>query len=266
MTVEAENFVNVASRDHVLLIGLNRPSKVNAFNKKMLDQLNAAYTLLEQTGDLRCAVVYAEGDNFTGGLDLGYFAEQWEAGNNAFAPEKGFIDAWGMAGHPRQKPVICAVQGRCYTLGIELMLAADIRVAASGTRFAQMEILRGIYPVGGATLRFPQEVGWGNAMRWLLTGEEFNAAEALRIGLIQEVVPDGKQLERALEIADRISAAAPGGVRATRESARRSIQEGYAAAHADLMPVLQHMLRETNDGKEGVRSFVERRAAKFTGT
>lgn len=266
MTPSFEEFVTVANRGHILLIGLNRPKKVNAFNKSMLDQLNAAYTLLEQDNDLRCAVVYAEGENFTGGLDLAYFAEQWTVGNNAFAPQDGHIDAWSMAGKPRQKPVICAVQGRCFTLGIELMLAADIRIASAGTRFAQMEILRGIYPVGGATLRFPQEVGWGNAMRWLLTGDEFDASEALRIGLVQEVVPDGKQLERAIRIAERICTAAPGGVRATRDSARRSIEEGYAVAHADLMPVLECMLRDTQDAKEGVRSFVERRPAKFSGT
>src|SRR5207253_9310001 len=89
-------------------------------------------------------------------------------------------------------PIISAVQGICLTIGIELMLAADIRVAASNARFAQIEIKRGLYPFGGATIRFARETGWGNAMRYLLTGDEFNAAEAHRIGLVQEVVEPGQ--------------------------------------------------------------------------
>ena len=94
-----------------------------------------------------------------------------------------------------------AVQGWCLTIGIELLLAADIRVAAAGTRFAQIEVKRGIYPIGGATVRLAEEIGWGNAMRILLTGDEFSAQEAYRVGLVQELVPDGTQFERAL--ADR---------------------------------------------------------------
>ena len=82
------------------------------------------------------------------------------------------------------------MQGWCLTLGIELLLAADIRIAAAGTRFAQLEVQRGIYPFGGATIRLPRHTGWGNAMRWLLTGDEFDADEALRIGLVQEVAAD----------------------------------------------------------------------------
>jgi len=88
-----------------------------------------------------------------------------------------------------------------YTFGIELMLAAGIRIAATTTRFAQMEVKRGIYPFGGATIRFVREAGWGNAMRYLLTGDEFNAQEALRMGLIQKVVQPGQQIERAMKLA-----------------------------------------------------------------
>src|SRR6187200_2328412 len=102
------------------------------------------------------------------------------------------------------------------TLAIELMLAADIRIAASDARFSQMEINRGIYPFGGATTRLPRDAGWGNAMRWLLTGDEFDAAEALRIGLVQEVVEPGQQRDRAIELAERIATrSAPLAVRTT---------------------------------------------------
>jgi enoyl-CoA hydratase/carnithine racemase len=106
------------------------------------------------------------------------------------------------------------------------MLATDVRLAATTARFGQIEVRRGIYPVGGATMRFPAEVGWGNAMRWLLTGGEFDAAEALRIGLVQEVVEPAELLDRAVALADEIAAQAPLGVRSTIASARPRSRRG----------------------------------------
>ena len=114
----------------------------------------------------------------------------------------------------RPKPVVLAVNGIAYTLSIELALAADIVVAADDVRFRQLEIGRGIVPFGGATFRAPAQLGWGNAMRFLLTADEFGAAEALRIGLVQEVVPAGSHLQRARELAQLIARQAPLGVRA----------------------------------------------------
>jgi enoyl-CoA hydratase/carnithine racemase len=156
------------------------------------------------------------------------------------------------------------MQGICLTAGIELMLATDIRVAASNTRFAQIEIKRGIYPVGGATIRFVREAGWGNAMRYLLTGDEFSAAEALRIGLIQEVVEPGQQLARAEELAQTIADQAPLGVRATLASARLALTAGEEEAIRRLLPDLAPIM-QSEDVKEGVQSFIERRKANFKG-
>jgi enoyl-CoA hydratase/carnithine racemase len=156
------------------------------------------------------------------------------------------------------------VQGICLTIGIELLLACDIRVAATSARFAQIEIKRGIYPVGGATLRFQREVGWGNAMRWLLTGDEFGAEEALRIGLVQEVAEPGTLLERAIALAETIAAQAPLGVTATLASARYALPGEEEQAAKRLLPDLKPILA-SDDVREGVASFVERRAAKFTG-
>jgi enoyl-CoA hydratase len=122
--------------------------------------------------------------------------------------------------------VIAAAQGWCMTLGIELLLAADIRLATTDARFAQLEIQRGIYPFGGATIRLPREAGWGNAMRWPLTGDEYDATEAHRIGLIQEITEPGAHLARAVELAESIATrSAPLGVRATLSSARRALDE-----------------------------------------
>lgn len=257
--------VSVEEREGgILLMGLNRPAKLNAFSEGMVAELVAAYTRLEHDDALRCGVLHAHGGDFTAGLDLPAFAARWSAGENPFAPPDGMTDPWGLVGKPRRKPVVAAAQGRCYTLGIELLLAADVRVAAQGTRFAQLEIKRGIYPVGGATLRMVQECGWGNAMRWLLTGGEFDAAEALRIGLVQEVLPTASVLDRACAIAAEVAATAPLGAQATRDNARQAIEEGWGPALARLVPDLRPLLA-SEDAAEGVASFRERRPAQFRG-
>ena len=162
-----------------------------------------------------------------------------------------------MSGEQLTKPVVIAVQGICLTLGIELVLASDIAVAAEGTRFAQIEVGRGILPFGGATIRFPKAVGWGNAMRWILTGDSFDAAEALRIGLVQEVVPDGQQYNRALEIARRVAAQAPLAVQAALTNAKLAVSEGDAAAASRLQPELVRLV-QTEDSKIGMEAFVNR--------
>ena len=175
------------------------------------------------------------------------------------------MDPLGLdAGRTLTKPLVMAVQGWCLTIGIELLLAADIRIAATDTRFAQIEIRRGIFPIGGATLRLAQEAGWGNAMRWLLTGDEFDAAEALRIGLVQAVVPPGEQRQRAAAIADTRAAQAPLAVTETLLSARRVREAGERAAIARLLPELRRLL-QTEDAREGLAAFRERRPGRFTG-
>jgi enoyl-CoA hydratase/carnithine racemase len=150
------------------------------------------------------------------------------------------------------------------TVGIELLLATDVRIASENATFAQIEIKRGIFPFGGATLRFPEVSGWGNAMRWLLTGDEFDANEALRIGLVQEIVEHGKHIGKAIEIAETISRQAPLGVQATIASARKLQLEGFDAAAKDLMPQVMKLFA-SEDAREGVQSFIERRDGNFKG-
>jgi enoyl-CoA hydratase len=259
-----EPAVTVERRGRVLLIGLNRPSKRNAFTQQMLTELATAYGRLEQDDDLWCGVLFGHGEHFTGGLDLADVGGALLSGEGMGVPAGG-RDPWRLDG-PWTKPMVVAVQGWVMTLAIELLLAADVRVAAADARFAQYEIRRGIYPFGGATFRFPQQAGWGNAMRWVLTGDEFDAAEALRIGLVQEVVADAQGAqERAIEIATTIATrSAPLGVRTVLKSAHLAREQGEAAAIAHLRPDITALFA-TSDGAEGMRSFLERRDAEFTG-
>lgn len=258
--------VLIEKRGFVLLIGLNRPDKRNAADLRMLTELALAYGAFERDPELRVAVVHGVGEHFTGGLDLADLAPQIGRGENGrldTVPESG-INPWQVDGRRLSKPVVIALQGMCLTLGIELALASDIAIAAEGTRFGQIEVTRGILPFGGATLRFPRAVGWGNAMRWMLTGELFDATEALRMGLVQEVVADGTQLDRAIEIAERIAAQAPLAVQATLANARRAVREGDAAAEAELQSELVR-LASTEDARIGMEAFLARRPARFIG-
>ncbi|HUR89757.1 MAG TPA: enoyl-CoA hydratase-related protein, partial [Ramlibacter sp.] len=136
--------------------------------------------------------------------------------------------------------------------------------AADDCRFSQLEVKRGIMATGGATLRMSQRAGLGNAMLHLLTGDEFDAKEALRLNFVQKIVPAGQELDEALRIAHEIASQAPLAVIATRLNAVKAVEQGPAAATADFVAT-QTRLANTDDAKEGVRSFVERRAAKFQG-
>src|SRR6201986_4031948 len=227
MALPTLDTVSLERDGHVLLIGLNRPHKRNSFDRAMLADLARAYAVLESDPEGWAGVLFAHGDHFTAGLDLVDVGPGIAAGDLP-SPDDG-RDPWRLDG-AWTTPLVAVAQGWCMTLGIELLLAADIRIAAVGTRFTQLEVQRGIYPFGGATVRLPREAGWGNAMRWLLTGDEFDAAEAYRIGLVQELADDPAEARgRAREIAHTIAErAAPLGVRATLASAPLARRQGEA--------------------------------------
>jgi enoyl-CoA hydratase len=241
--------VTLERDEHVLLIGLNRPHKRNAFNQAMLADLARAYGLLESDASVRAGVLFAHGDHFTGGLDLVDVGPNIASGDLP-VPADG-RDPWRLDGS-WTTPLVAAAHGWCMTLGIELLLAADVRIAATGTRFAQLEVQRGIYPFGGATIRLPRD--------------EFDAAEAHRIGVVQEVVDDAAAaLTRAREIAHTIAGrAAPLAVRATLASAHLAREQGDAAAIERLRPDVAALFASA-DAAEGVQSFIERRQARFQG-
>ncbi|MGV8921533.1 MAG: crotonase/enoyl-CoA hydratase family protein [Pseudomonas sp.] len=262
MSSSSNGRVSCEQRGHVLLIGLDRVAKRNAFDVDLLNALSLAYGEFERNESARVAVVFAHGEHFTAGLDLVSSGPVLAAG--WVLPEGGY-DPWGVFAGPRvSKPVIVAAQGYCLTIGIELMLASDINLCASNTRFAQMEVQRGIFAFGGATLRLHQRAGWGNAMRWLLTGDEFDAHEAYRLGLVQEVMASEDLLPRAVQLAERIAEQAPLGVYTTLASARQALLEGESAA-AKSLPELARKALATEDAQEGVRAMLERRPGDFKG-
>ena len=256
--------ITIEKKGHVLLMGVNRPEKRNAFDIESLRALAAGYETLARDRELRVGVVFAHGDHFSAGLDLGVVGPVVAAEGPKALAGGGAYDPFGVWGPQVPKPIVMAVQGISFTLSIELALASDIVIAAEDVRFRQLEIGRGIMPFGGATIRAPRQLGWGNAMRFLLTGEEFGAAEALRIGLVQEVVANGEQLTRALAIAELIARQAPLGVEGTLENARITLEKGPTAAAEHLAAYLPKVLA-SDDAAEGLKSFLERREATFSG-
>ena len=248
-------------RDHIMLIGLDRAEKRNAFDSYMIHELSVALTEYEDGDDLRCAVIFAHGEHFTAGLDLVELQPKLASGVFHFNPNE--INPWGTSSRKRTKPVIVAVQGYCYTAGIELMLNADLVIAQDNTQFAQMEVQRGILPFGGATVRFVQAAGWAKAMRYLLTGAPFSAQDALAMNLITEISATAP-LDRALELAEHICCAAPLAVQATLASAQEATLQGAEVAFSNLQLHLNPLLH-SQDAQEGVMAMLERRAPKFKG-
>lgn len=248
-------------RGNLYMIGLNRASKLNAFDSHMIDDLSLALTEYEDNPEFRCAIVFAHGENFTAGLDL--VELQSKISKGIFPSDSNLINPWGTSGRARKKPVVVAVHGYCYTAGIELMLNADITIAHSNTNFAQLEVLRGILPFGGATSRFIKAAGWNAAMRYLLTGDSFDAQKALEMNLIYEITNENP-LNRAVELAERIAKAAPLAVQATLASAKESVQQGEIQAFNNLTQHLLPLL-SSEDAQEGVLAMIERREAQFKG-
>ena len=264
-TTPPEGTIVTERRGELLLIGINRPAKRNGFTPRMFRELGEAYTLLDDDPALRVGVLHAFGDHLTAGLDLPTIAPLMRSGEKAVPP--GLVEPTdlGTPGYRRRtKPMVVAVKGITYTLGIELMLAADIVVAADDCRFSQLEVKRGIMATGGATLRMAERAGLGNALLHLLTGDEFGADEALRLNFVQKVVPATTVLEEALRIAQAIAEQAPLAVVATRLNALKAVEHGPLAA-MDEFVATQQRLSASEDAAEGVRSFIDKRPARFTG-
>lgn len=252
-------FINIQIADNICVIALNRKEKYNAFNWPMLQDLAQAFHQANVDDNVRAVVLQAEGDHFTSGLDLADVTQHLQQQQPLFDPQ--YPDPFRLQNDGITKPLIVAVKGYCFTIGIELTLAADYVVAHPDTTFAQMEVQRGIMPFGGATLRLPHRVGWGNAMRILLTGEPFHADDAHRIDLIQEV--DSNPVERAMTLAGSMAKQAPLAVQAALQNARTGFLNPTDAI-AEMMETT-HRLMATQDAKEGLQAFIERRSANFTG-
>lgn len=256
--------ITVERRDDIVLIGINRQAKHNRLDSVTRRRLGEALYAYDHDPSLRAAVLFGHGDRFTRRIDVDEAQVSLLAAPGA-APSAPTIDILGKATPPVGKPVICVAHGDTWNLGHEIYLACDIRIAAANTDFGQDENAHGRFPGGGATVRFVREAGWGNAMRYMLTGDHWTAEESQRMGVTQVIAPTpAAALEAGIAMARKVAAVAPLSTRATLTSARHVTTPIEADALAKTGPTYV-ALYQTEDFLEGRRAEAEGRPPKFRG-
>jgi enoyl-CoA hydratase len=254
--------VTVEEQGDILLIGIDRPEKYNALSLRIMKQISAAYKRYDQDDKLRCAVLFGHGKAYCAGADLANLESLVVNGDMRYGPDD--YDPFGITGRRLSKPLITAAHGVCFAGGLEIALSGDIIVAAQGTKFGQMEVQRGIFAFAGGAFRWVERAGWGNAQRYLLTGDTLDAEEARRIGLVQDVVEKDQALPFAIGLARKIAAASPLGIRYSLACSRQAQEQGVVAAAAKL-GASQRELVGSEDAREGLKSFNEKRPGNYTG-
>jgi enoyl-CoA hydratase len=250
---------------HVLVVTLNRPEARNAFSPDMLVRAYDAWKELDEDPDLRVCVITGAGGNFCSGMDLKALAAGMPDETAQRMSEDPDLHWKALLRHFRpRKPIIAAVEGYCVAGGTEILQAMELRVAGQSAQFAIAEVRRGLFPLGGSTVRLQRQIPFTMAADLLLTGRMIGAVEAKEIGLIGHVVPDGQAVDRALELAELIAANGPVAVsavlRSMRETKGMTEEDGLAHELTLGWPVF-----DTEDAKEGPRAFAEKRDAVFKG-
>jgi enoyl-CoA hydratase len=246
------------------IVTMNRPEAKNALSLPMLVGMKDAWEEIDGNDDIRCAILTGAGGSFCAGMDLkamgGSEAEQYRPRMDE-DPDlhwKALLRHYDL-----RKPLIAAVEGWAVAGGTEILQATDIRVAGESATFGVYEAKRGLFPLGGSTVRLRRQIPFTLAMELLLTARAVPADEALRIGLIGHVVPDGTALEKALEIAGVIGANGPLAV----EAIKRSVRETEGMSEADGLArelEIGWPIFATNDAAEGPKAFAEKRPPNFT--
>jgi enoyl-CoA hydratase len=250
----------VERRGHVLIVTMNRPQARNALSGPMMELMRQAWDTVDSDPDIRVCVLTGAGGAFCAGADLKAMTRE-HPGARMGELDLSVIEPL-LKGRRLSKPLIAAVEGPAVAGGTEILQACDIRVAGASARFGVSEARWGLFPLGGSAVRLPRQIPYTVAADLLLTGRHITAAEALSIGLIGHVVPDGQALEAALEIAAAIAANGPVAVRAILRVIRET--EGMAENEAFTLEAKVGMaVFASEDAKEGPRAFAEKRRPRF---
>ncbi len=256
-----ENVVLYETRGRVAIVTINRPEKRNALDGQVRCAFLGAIDRARRDENVRSVIVTGAGEKaFIAGADIGEFEGR--------SP----VDQWRVMKAPTifdaverlPKPVIAAINGFCLGGGMELALACDVRIASSSAKLGQPEVNLGIIPGGGGTQRLPRIVGLGAALRLILSGEIIAADEALRLRLVEEIVEPAKLLDRAVELAELMASKSPVALAAAKEATRAALSLPLDDG-LKLETALFQLCFSSADKAEGVRAFLEKRAAEFTG-
>lgn len=263
-TTEAFECVACTAADHVAVITLNRPHRRNALNYQAYDELEAALRAASADPEIRCVVVTGADPAFCSGDDVAEIMAGPKAVSASTAPREPAPTPAAMAALECAKPIIAAVNGAAVGWGMELALFADIRLASEKARFAELFVKRGLVSDVGGFYRLPAVVGPAKAAELLFTGDVIDAAEALRIGLVSEVIAHEALMPRALALAGRIAANPPLAVQALKAGLQRTAYGDPREIGAWAIAEIRRLMR-TEDHKEGVASFLEKREPVFKG-
>ena len=261
-----------AKSDGIAVLTMNRPEVRNALNAEMLCRLADAWQDVNDDPAVRCAILTGAGDDaFCAGADLDRLVRMMQG---LRPPETDFdrriiadytlIYKGLLRNYEVVKPVVAAVKGFCVAGGTEILQTTDIRVAAEDARFAIAEVKHSLFPMGGSTVRLARQIPFAKAMEILLTGEQFSAAEALRIGVVNKVVPADRVLAEARRYAEVICENGPLAVQAV----KRSVLAGLGLPTAQALDKEQEIgvgVAMSEDAKEGTKAFKEKRKPVFTG-
>jgi enoyl-CoA hydratase len=252
----------IERRGHVLVVTMNRPEARNALSGPMMALMREAWDLVDADPGIRVCVLTGAGGAFCAGADLKAMTSDHPGARfGAGGMDLSVIEAL-LKGRRLSKPLIAAVEGPAIAGGTEILQACDIRVAGASARFGISEARWGLFPLGGSAVRLPRQIPYTVAADLLLTGRHITAAEALAIGLIGYVVPDGQALGKALEIASMIAANGPVAVRAILRVIRET--EGMPENEAFALEARLGMaVFGSEDAREGPRAFLEKRRPEF---
>jgi enoyl-CoA hydratase len=247
----------------IVVVTMNRPEAKNALSPGMLVGLADAWRAIDADDSVRCAILTGAGGTFCAGMDLKAFADPTSNPYQDRYKDDPDLHWTALLRHYHlRKPLIAAVEGYAVAGGTELLQATDIRVVAESATLGVFEVRRGLFPLGGSTVRLARQIPYTVAMELLLTGRPVTADEALRIGLVGHVVPDGQALAKALEIAESICANGPLAVEAIKASVRAA--DGLPEDEALKFELeIGQPIFATEDAKEGSRAFAEKRPAAY---
>jgi enoyl-CoA hydratase len=262
----AEPHLLIDRTGSIVTLTMNRPDARNALSSEMIVRMADAWVMIDEDPEIRVAILTGAAGHFCAGADLkamaaGYGKDEWSE-RTAKDPELPFKAL--LRNHRLRKPLIAAVEGYAVAGGTEILQGTDIRVAAETATFGIAEARRGLFPLGGSTVRLRRQIPYTKAMEILLTGDFLSAREALEIGLIGRVVPDGEALGEAMRIAEKIAANAPLSVQAI----KRSVQETESLPEEEAMKIeleIGFPIFGTEDAREGPKAFSEKRAPNFKG-
>jgi enoyl-CoA hydratase len=261
----------VEKEGHVVTLTMNRPEAKNAINPEMLCRFCDAWDLVDGDDDVRVAILTGAGGSFCAGADLDKLVgrslrnlppeSDWE---QRIRDDFQLIFKGLLRNHRLRKPLLAAIEGSCIAGGVEILMSTDVRVAGESARLGVSEVRWGLFPQGGSTTRLPRQIPFTKAMELLLVGDHYSAREALEMGLIGRVVPDGQALSAARTIAAKIADNGPVAVR----NIKAAVLEAECVPDQDARAIEMRLGMEvfsTEDAKEGPRAFKEKRKPVYKG-